>query len=243
LMVFATAILSFSVALARYAVARNVAPVQLARRIQMPVRSAVPIRGVRVVRVLLVGDFRVRVRAPLDLVAPRRQRPVGLTGSREAKELVHFLSGLRPDARFRHRGVDDVVCPGESHDRRKCEARDPEADVRPPAAAERELRHVVDKERRVDAGLQAEAGRVDEVHRVIGDVAVEVRVAAGEVDRVPGRPPAGLRVVVAGAEADEAGVRVIDIRWTTSAVSTSTTSRGLPRWSVTKRNVRSPRTM
>jgi len=52
--------------------------------------------------------------------------------------------------------------------------------------------------------------RVHEVDRIPTDVRVEVRVPAGEANRVWFDPGAGLRVVVSGAEVEEAAVAVED---------------------------------
>src|SRR5262249_44168339 len=51
---------------------------------------------------------------------------------------------------------------------------------------------------------------IDEVYWVVEDVAVEVCVAAGEEDGILGGPPSGLRVVVSGAESDQAGFPVVE---------------------------------
>jgi hypothetical protein len=51
-----------------------------------------------------------------------------------------------------------------------------------------------------------EPARIHQVRRIIEHIPVEVRLAAGEEDRVLGGPAAGLGVVVAGAEANQAGL-------------------------------------
>ena len=51
---------------------------------------------------------------------------------------------------------------------------------------------------------------IDGVHRIATDIRVQVRIPAAEANRVWFDPGAGLRVVVSGAEVEEAAVAVED---------------------------------
>jgi len=67
------------------------------------------------------------------------------------------------------------------------------------------IRYVVGEPIAVGVVLISEAPqpkRIDEIHRVVDDIAVQVRGAALEPDRVLGGPAPGGGVVVAGAETD-----------------------------------------
>jgi len=55
--------------------------------------------------------------------------------------------------------------------------------------------------------LTAGVGGIDGIAK---DVAMEARVSAAEPDQILARPPPDLRIVVAGAEAGEAGLGVVD---------------------------------
>jgi hypothetical protein len=44
---------------------------------------------------------------------------------------------------------------------------------------------------------------VSEVHRIVGDIRVQIAVPAVEKDRIPRRPPAGARLVIPCPEANE----------------------------------------
>jgi len=58
--------------------------------------------------------------------------------------------------------------------------------------------------------LLGEFKRIDKIKRIIQDISIKVRIPALKPNRILRRPPAGLRIVVSGTEADQLGVAVIE---------------------------------
>ena len=57
--------------------------------------------------------------------------------------------------------------------------------------------------------LALQAERIHPIHRIILDVAIQIRIPAGEQDRILGGPAAGVGIIVPRPKAHQSGVAVV----------------------------------